>query len=102
MFKKWLAVLGMVVLVVCTFQLLWGGGDGGGEENPWHQATSGGGSTVTSNGSGSTTSNSQTVSQLKQVYIVRLAPMGGFYVIRVSLPTDVSAKTAAGIKRARN
>ncbi|MCI0331533.1 MAG: hypothetical protein L0196_11430 [candidate division Zixibacteria bacterium] len=97
MFKKWLAVLGAVVLLVCTSQLLWGGG-GGGDDHPWNEATgsSGTSSSVTS------TVNTQAGYPLTRIYIVRPAPMGGFYLIRISLPSDASAKTAAGVKKAGN
>ena len=100
MFKKWLAILGAVVLMVCSFQLLWGvGGDG--DENPWHGATGSGG-TVTTKGTGSAAVNSRASSALIRVFIVRPAPMGGFYLIPVSLPSDAFEKTAAGGKKAGN
>jgi hypothetical protein len=99
MFKRWLAMLGAVVLIVGTFQLLWGGG-GGGDENPWHEATGSG--TITPSGTGSATFDSRTVTPLRRIFIVRPAPMGGFYLIRVNLPSNGSAKTAAGAKKVKN
>lgn len=94
MFKRWLAIVGAVILIVFTSRLLWGGG-GGGDENPWH-ATTGGGGTVTSSNTGSTTTSTRTATPLKRIFIVRPAPMGGFYLMRIDLPSDRSAKTVAG------
>ena len=99
MFKKWLAVLGAVVFVVCTFSLLWGAG-GGGDEYPWHGTTGGSGTGSTKVSSSSKTT--QTSNALTRIYIVRPAPMGGFYLIRISLPSGASAKTAAGAKKVEN
>ncbi len=100
MIKKWLAILGVVVLIVCTFQLLWGtGGSGSGEEYPWGSVAGGG----NNSGTGNTAINTRTSSPLRQIYIVRPAPMGGFYLIRVSLPSDASAKAVvSGGKKAGN
>lgn len=98
MFKKLLAVLGAVVLIVCTSQLLWGGG--GGEEYPWGNSSIGnggtGGSTVGSE------ANTRTGLPISRIYIVRPAPMGGFYIIRVSLASGASAKTTTGGKKVEN
>jgi len=101
MFKRWLAILGAVVLIVCTFQLLWGGGGNEGDEYPWGNATGGGG-TGSTGGTGSAAVNSRTGSPLRQIFIVRPAPMGGFYLIRINLPSGVSAKTDAGVKRVQD
>jgi|GEM_PF-4421620 len=101
MFKKWLAVLVTVVLFVCTFQLLWGTGGSGGEEHPWNQADGGSETGGTGNVT-SSASSSLTVAPLKSVFIVRPAPMGGFYIVRVSLPSDASVKTAGGGKKVAN
>ncbi len=102
MFKRWLAILGAVVLIACSFQLLWGGGgNGDGEEYPWGTATGGGG-TGSTGGTGNAAIGSRTSSPLKQIFIVRPAPMGGFYLIRVSLPSGASAKTDAGVKRVQD
>lgn len=101
MFKKWLAVLGAVVLIVCTSQLLWGtGGSGGGDEHPWNEATGGGsgGRSIT----GTSTGGTPTVTPLKSVFILRPAPMGGFYIVRVNLPSNGSAKPVTGGKKVEN
>jgi hypothetical protein len=100
MFKKRLAILGAVLLVVFTSQLLWGGGENGsGEEHPWGQNTGGTGNT---GNVGNSTSSSSTVSSFTQIFIVRPAPMGGFYILRVSLPSGASAKMDAGGKKVEN
>lgn len=100
MFKRWLAILGAVVLIACSFQLLWGGGGNEGEEYPWGSVRGTG--TTSTVGTGGATVNSRTGFPLTRMYIVRPAPMGGFYLIRVSLPSGASAKTAAGVKKAGN
>ncbi|HXF49791.1 MAG TPA: hypothetical protein VNL73_10275 [Verrucomicrobiae bacterium] len=100
MFKRWLAVLGTVVLLVCTFQLLWGGG--GGEEYPWGNSNMGEGETGGTGNSRSSASSSSTVSPAKSIFIVRPAPMGGYYIVRVNLPSDGSAKPVTGRKKVEN
>ena len=98
MLKRWLAVLGVVVLIVCTFQLLWGVSiSSDGDEYPWHGANGGGGT-----GTISSTANTQIGYPLTRIYIVRPAPMGGFYLIRINLSSGASVKTAAGIKKVEN
>ena len=100
MFKKWLTVLGAVVLIVCTSRLLWGGG-GGGEENPWHGASGGGGGTSTTVSSNTGTNRSAS-NRLTRIFIVRPAPMGGFYIVRLNLNSDAPGKAAAGTKKVGN
>ena len=99
MIKKWLVILGAVVLFTCSFQLLWGSGNEG-EEYPWGNAK-GSGTASTAN-TGSSAVNSRTGAPLTRIFIVQPAPMGGFYLIRVSLPSNGSAKTAASVKKTGN
>ena len=102
MFKKWLAILGAVVLLVCTSQLLWGGnGDDDGEEYPWEQ-NSGGGGTGHTGGTGNASAQSNSSSPLKRIFIVRPAPMGGFYIMRIDLPSGASTKRTADGKKVGN
>jgi len=101
MIKKWLAILGAVVLLAGAVQLLWASGgdkETGGDEHPWNGVTGGSGTSTLV----SPTVNTQSNSPLTRIYIVRPAPMGGFYLIRISLPSGASAKTAAGAKKVEN
>ncbi|MGH8004808.1 MAG: hypothetical protein ACRECJ_08810, partial [Limisphaerales bacterium] len=66
---------------------------------PWHEATGGGGTTGTTV---SSNPSIQTGNASTRIYIVRPAPMGGFYLIRVNLPAGASEKTAAGVKKVEN
>jgi hypothetical protein len=97
MFKRWLAILGAVVLIVGTSQVLWGGG---GEEYPWGNVKGGGSGNTGSSGTATTITSSG--SPLRRIFIVRPAPMGGFYFVPLSLPVDISAKTTAGGKKVEN
>lgn len=98
MFKKWLAILGAVVLVACAVPLLWASGGGGGpvDEYPWGANNDGTG------GTSSVTVQPPTSYPLTRIYIVRRAPMGGFYLVRISLSPNGSTKATAGAKKIGN
>ncbi len=97
MFKKWLAILGAVVLVACAVPLLWATGGGGPvDEYPWGANNDGTG------GTSGVTVQPPINNPLTRIYIVRRAPMGGFYLMRISLPACASGKAAAGAKKIGN
>ncbi|MCI0406811.1 MAG: hypothetical protein L0Z48_06245 [candidate division Zixibacteria bacterium] len=97
MFKKWLAILAAVVLAACAVQLLWAAGGGGTvEEHPWGTNNNETGST------GSGTVQPTTGYPLTRICIVRPAPMGGFYLMWISLPAGASEKASAGAKKVEN
>jgi hypothetical protein len=97
MFKKWLAILGAVVLVACAVSTLWAiGGGGPVEEHPWGENTGGTG------GTSGVTVQPPISNPLTRIYIVWPAPMGGFYLMRISLPSGAPEKTAAVAKKLEN
>lgn len=97
MFKKWLAIFGAAVLVLFAIQMLWATGGGSTDDHPWNGATGG-----TTGGTTTTTVSAHIVYPLTCIYIVRPAPTGGFYIMRISLPSGATAKPAAGAKKAGN
>lgn len=98
MLKKWLAVLGAMILVFFAIQLLWaGGGQGSGDEHPWVGATGSG----TSSTVGPALRSGAEVPGIR-IYLVQPAPMGGFYLLRVNLSSGTSAKASVGVKKTGN
>ncbi len=96
MFKKWLAVFGAAVVVLFSIQVLWATNGGGTtDEHPWSGVVGG-----TTGGSNTASVNTHTVYPMTWIYVVRPAPTGGFYLMRINLFSGVTAKPAAGAKKA--
>lgn len=89
--KKWLAVLGAVLLVASLFQLLWAGEPIiTTDEHPWVG--------ITPPGGGSGTAVNPPRKLVNSFYLVRVAPTGGFYVVKISWPTP-QVKTTDGASK---
>ena len=94
--KKWLAVLAAAFLLFAAFEVLWADDPlppnpkDPLDEHPWNGLIGGGSGTASS-----------PVNKTFSFYLVRFAPDGGFYIMKISFPA-LDSKGAANTKKLGN